>query len=60
MIEELTARVVELERRLGRNEHGFHVTLATDASPVTHDNTIHPHLPEARRDGTTEDILTLL
>ena len=45
-------------------EHGFHVTLATDAmtdtNPVTHDNTIAYIFPKLGETGTTDDILTLL
>ena len=45
-------------------EHGFHVTLATDAmtdlNPVAHDNTISHIFPKLGETGTTGDIIALL
>jgi nicotinamidase-related amidase len=46
------------------HEHGFHVTLVTDAmtdlNPVAHDNTISNIFPMLGETGTTRDILTFL
>jgi nicotinamidase-related amidase len=46
------------------HEHGFHVTLATDAmtdlNPVAHDNTVSHIFPMLGETGTTEDVLAFL
>ena len=46
------------------HEHGFHVTLVTDAmtdlNPAAHDNTISHIFPMLGETGTTKDILTFL
>lgn len=46
------------------HEHGFHVTLATDAmtdlDPAAHDNTVSRIFPKLGETGTTKDILALL
>jgi nicotinamidase-related amidase len=46
------------------HEHGFHVTLVTDAmtdlNPAAHDNTISNIFPMLGETGTTRDILTFL
>jgi nicotinamidase-related amidase len=46
------------------HEHGFHVTLATDAmtdlNPAAHDNTVSRIFPMLGETGTTEDVLALL
>jgi nicotinamidase-related amidase len=45
-------------------EHGFNVTLATDAmtdpDPVLHDNSVSRVFPKLGETGTTNEILTLL
>ena len=46
------------------HEHGFHVTLVTDAmtdlNPAAHDNTISHIFPMLGETGTTEDVLAFL
>ena len=46
------------------HEHGFHVTLVTDAmtdlNPAAHDNTVSNIFPMLGETGTTGDILTFL
>jgi nicotinamidase-related amidase len=46
------------------HEHGFHVTLATDAmtdlNPAAHDNTISHIFPMLGETGTTKDVLAFL
>ena len=46
------------------HEHGFHVTLVTDAmtdlNPAAHDNTISHIFPMLGETGTTKDVLALL
>lgn len=46
------------------HEHGFHVTLATDAmtdlNPAAHDNTVSHIFPLLGETGTTKDVLALL
>lgn len=46
------------------HEHGFHVTLATDAvtdvNAAAHDNSIQHVFPRLGETGTTDDVLALL